>query len=158
MYIPNIQKWVGYYDALAKRTHNTYSDSISNGVNQTGGSVSGSSNNFMVPIEKHSNSTSDTPDMKLEMVSPAQQDTERARSEMKRTGSAIGKRGNKKRKRTQQRSQSLKRGRGKVNRKLIKKGKKKRQRRKKLTTRRKKKEKRVKRRTVKKKGVRDIFA
>ncbi|MES9902024.1 MAG: hypothetical protein ABW168_04990 [Sedimenticola sp.] len=123
IYIPNIQKWVRYYDAVAKKTHNSYTDSVNSGVNQRGGSISGSTNNFMVPIDTHSIPSADKPDVKVEMVSPAQQDVERARSEMKRSV-YIRKRLNKKKKSTRKISRNKNRRKNKSKRKATKKHKK----------------------------------
>ncbi|MES9885141.1 MAG: hypothetical protein ABW185_30235 [Sedimenticola sp.] len=153
IYVPNIQKWIRYYGAVAKKTHNSYADAISSGVNQRGGSISGTTNNFMVPIDEHAASDTDRPEVKVEMVSPAQQDTERARSEMKRSNiTTIRKRRNKKKKVKQNIIRDKIRGRSKSTGKAAKKIKKNKRKSKKKAVR--KNKKKVK--TVKK-IVSDIF-
>ena len=50
MYIPNTQKWVKYYESLAKGHQNPFIDQRGGRMKQIGGSLSGSRGSFMVPI------------------------------------------------------------------------------------------------------------
>lgn len=82
MYVPNPQKWVNYYESMAKGGHNPYIDH-KGGKRQIGGSLVGSSRQFMVPIEssKSSNSHQTNP-ITIKLVSPSQQVVEQAKTEL----------------------------------------------------------------------------
>ena len=84
MYIPNPQKWVKYYESMAKGHQNPFVDQRGGRMKQIGGSLSGSQGSFMVTIEEASKSVNSHPSncMKVELVSPSQQVVEQAKSEL----------------------------------------------------------------------------
>lgn len=88
LYVPQIEKWTKYYDKVANGSYNSYTDHMDRGVNQRGGSIAGSADGFMVPIDKHAkNQTAqiDNNQVSVQMVSPAQMTTEQAKQELRRS-------------------------------------------------------------------------
>ena len=84
MYIPNPQKWVKYYESMAKGHQNPFINQRGGRMKQIGGSLSGSQGSVMVPIEEASTSVNLHPSnpMKFEIASPSQQFIEQAKSEL----------------------------------------------------------------------------
>lgn len=85
MYIPNPQKWVKYYENMAKGYHNPFVDQKGGRTKQIGDSLSGSQGSFMIPIEETSTAANSHPTnhVKVELVSPSQQVVEQAKSELR---------------------------------------------------------------------------
>lgn len=84
MYIPDAQKWVKYYENMAKGYNNPFINQTGTKIKQIGGSLSGSQGQFMIPIEETSrltDSLSQNP-VRVQLVSPAQQVAEQAKSEL----------------------------------------------------------------------------
>lgn len=84
MYVPNPQKWIRYYESMAKGSHNPYlGQNGGNSGKQIGGSLVGSPGTFMVPIERHENSKSHQADtMPIKLVSPSEQVVQQAKAEL----------------------------------------------------------------------------
>ena len=83
MYIPNPQKWVQYYQKVASGSVNPYTDVMLK-TNQIGGSVN-STAGFMIPIGSQTKTTPpSSSDVKLQLISPAQQVVEQAKEEIKK--------------------------------------------------------------------------
>jgi len=84
MYVPNPQKWMKYYESMAKGYHNPYVDQKGGQRKQIGGSLSGNRGTFMVPIEEipHSTNSLSSNPVKVNLVSPSQQVVEQAKSEL----------------------------------------------------------------------------
>ncbi|KAK3108766.1 hypothetical protein FSP39_015239 [Pinctada imbricata] len=81
-YIPNAKKWIQYYDTVIKKKHRPYSKIRY--ANQHGGSIASTAPNYMVPIEHAQKNSNSQSDMKINLVSPAQQVVEQAKSEITR--------------------------------------------------------------------------
>ena len=83
MYIPNADKWIKYYkDVVDGKTDNF---NTSRNIKQRGGSISGNSNEFMIPIDNSmKNNENNTKRFDVNLVSPVQQTIEQAKSEIKR--------------------------------------------------------------------------
>lgn len=84
MYVPNPQKWMTYYESMAKGYHNPYVDQKGGQGKQIGGSLSGNRGTLMVPIEEipHSTNSLSSNPVKVNLVSPSQQVVEQAKSEL----------------------------------------------------------------------------
>ncbi|CAC5415705.1 unnamed protein product [Mytilus coruscus] len=84
MYVPDPQKWVKYYESMAKGNHNPYIDRKGRNVKQIGGSLTGSHGTFMVPIDETSNPSNKQPtnSLAVQLVSPSQQVVDQAKSEL----------------------------------------------------------------------------
>jgi len=85
MYVPNVEKWMHFYKNITSGKANPYN--ISRGIKQRGWSISGNSNEFMIPIDQHSKDSRNTKpvhSLDINMVSPAQQTVEQAKSEIDR--------------------------------------------------------------------------
>ncbi|CAG2255207.1 unnamed protein product [Mytilus edulis] len=82
MYVPNPQKWVKYYENMAKGNHNPYINQSWDGKRkQVGGSLFGSQGTFMIPIENvdHLENQNSSNPLTVQLVSPAQQTVEQAK-------------------------------------------------------------------------------
>lgn len=99
LYVPNHEKWIKYYESVGTTEHPYYYiHSSRRSKTHTGGSISKTGRNEIIPIEKHSRRHGDkTSEVKVEFVSPAQQVVEQAASEMQRDNDIKGK-GTKRRK------------------------------------------------------------
>lgn len=83
-YVPNQAKWIKYYDSAPTSEH-PYNHNFERCRKQTGGSIGKIGENTMIPIETlHFKSSSKTPEVKVELISPAQQVVEQAVSEIQR--------------------------------------------------------------------------
>lgn len=84
MYVPNAQKWVKYYENMAKGYHNPYVDQTGGKQKQIGGSLAGTRGSFMVPVGDTTTpvNTHESTPMKVELVSPSQQVVEQAKAEL----------------------------------------------------------------------------
>lgn len=84
VYVPNPQKWIRYYESMAKGSHNPYvGQNGGNSGKQMGGSLVGSPGTFMVPIETHKDSKSHQADpMTIKLVSPSEQVVQQAKAEL----------------------------------------------------------------------------
>ena len=83
-YIPNARKWIRFYDDIVNNKYKSYTNRIS--ANQHGGSIASSPSHFMLPIEhKHESNKATSSDLKVNLISPAQQTVEQAKSEITRT-------------------------------------------------------------------------
>lgn len=85
MYVPNPQKWVKYYENMAKGNHNPYINQSGGGKRkQVGGSLIGSQGTFMIPIENvdHLENQNSSNPLTVQLVSPAQQTVEQAKTEL----------------------------------------------------------------------------
>ncbi|VDI77647.1 Hypothetical predicted protein [Mytilus galloprovincialis] len=85
MYVPNPQKWVKYYENMAKGNHNPYINQSGDGKRkQVGGSLIGSQGTFMIPIENvdHLENQNSSNPLTVQLVSPAQQTVEQAKTEL----------------------------------------------------------------------------
>ena len=89
MYIPNTQKWINYYQNLGKNDNNPYINYAHRGGKQIGGgSLSGSSRQFITPIGSprkggHSEKVA------VKLVSPIQQSIDQAKDEVERNQQGI---------------------------------------------------------------------
>lgn len=86
MYIPNAEKWIKYYNDVIKGYTNSFEST--RGIRQTGGNISRSSNDFMIPIDQHNQSKDESSPIKkldVKMVSPTQQIVEQAKSKLELT-------------------------------------------------------------------------
>jgi len=87
MYVPNVEKWMKFYKNIASGKENVYTDNTKRNTNQKGGGLSQNSNEFMIDIDKKNRGGEKSlpiQNINLEMVSPAQQVVEQARSKLKR--------------------------------------------------------------------------
>ena len=87
-YIPNHEKWIKYYESIGMSEHPEYFHSAEPSKRQTGGSIGKIGEQTILPIDKPTQKCPNkTPELKVELVSPAQQVVEQAASELKREGS-----------------------------------------------------------------------
>jgi len=87
MYVPNVEKWMRYYKDIASGKENVYMENSQRNVKQRGGGLSQNSNEFMIDIDKKNRGGEKSLPAKtinFEMISPAQQVVEQAKSELKR--------------------------------------------------------------------------
>ncbi|CAC5368823.1 unnamed protein product [Mytilus coruscus] len=82
MYVPDIQKWINFYQNSTKEIHNSYPEHKGGQTRQIGGSLTGGERSVVVPIEKRSNTTNEQGPVTLKLVSPSQQVVEQAKSEL----------------------------------------------------------------------------
>jgi len=87
MYVPNVDKWVRYYKDVASGKENVYIENTTRDVKQRGGGLSQNPNEFMISIDKSNRQGEKSlpaREINLNMISPAQEVVERAKSELKR--------------------------------------------------------------------------
>lgn len=87
MYVPNVGKWMKYYQDAARGKENAYMNNTEKNIKQWGGGLSTNSNEFMIPIDKNSGEGEKSlpaRDIDVKLVSPSQQIVEQAKSELKR--------------------------------------------------------------------------
>ena len=97
MYIPNHEKWIKYYENMSKSEHpeSRFVHGKRFHKSQTGGSIGKSVGAFMIPIEKkRAPRDKKDEDIKVNLVSPAQQVVEQAESELQREHTKPAKRKN----------------------------------------------------------------
>ena len=84
MYIPSVNKWVQYYEDMAKGYQNPFTHQKGGQVKQIGGSLSGSQGPYIIPIEETSKTTDSKQSnpIKVDLISPSQQIVEQAKSEL----------------------------------------------------------------------------
>ena len=84
LYIPNPQTWIKYYENVGKNGHNPRIIKRQHGGNQIGGSLTGTDNQFIVPIEPPAHMTNTTQQLEnMTMSSPSKQFLEQARHQIK---------------------------------------------------------------------------
>lgn len=87
MYVPNVGKWMKYYQDVVQGKENAYVNNVNRNVKQWGGGISQNANEFMIPIDKNNNEGEKSlpaREIDVNMVSPAQQVVEQAKSALKR--------------------------------------------------------------------------
>jgi len=82
MYVPNPQKWISYYEQIARGEHNAYINNKNRRTVQKGGSIGRSTVGFMDSIGP--SSSRQKLSERIEMVSPVQQVVDQAKSEIDR--------------------------------------------------------------------------
>ena len=81
LYVPDPNKWVKYYQGVVTGKTNPYAEQM---TKQIGGSIKRMSNQFLIPVgDRHKTTDQPSTDVKLQLVSPAQQVVEQAKDEIK---------------------------------------------------------------------------
>ena len=163
MYIPNTQKWIHYYENLGKNGRNPYIDYARRGGKQIGGgSLSGSSPQFITPIGPRQKGEQNEK-VTVKLVSPVQQTIDQAKDEVETKQLQRGikrKRSNKSvsstRKRSRKQTQKVKKAKNKSTVKRLKKSSKKVV--KKTTKNQSKKKISLKKKKLLKSSFKDIFS
>lgn len=99
IYVPDPQKWIKYYQHMAdiRKPSRIYQWT---GINQSGGSISGIGNSYMIPVESSSTSNiSHKDNTNVKLISPAQSTVDQAASEIKRTVTTSNHKGRQRRQR-----------------------------------------------------------
>lgn len=87
MYVPNVGKWMKYYQEVAQGKENAYTTDTKRNTKQFGGGLLHNSNEFMIPIDKsdkEGEKSLPSREVNVNMVSPVQQNVEQVKSEIKR--------------------------------------------------------------------------
>lgn len=84
MYIPNPKKWIQFYDTIGKQKYNPSANLKKQAYNnQVGGSLTGTSKPFMIPVGTMSANKADlSKDVKVKLVSTSEQFLEQAKEEV----------------------------------------------------------------------------
>lgn len=85
MYIPNHEKWLTYYENIAKHKHSSPVPGVKSAVVQEEGGLTTLSNQFIIPIEKGKIPRGSNDASKIKLISPSQQTVQQAESEIERT-------------------------------------------------------------------------
>lgn len=90
MYVPDHQKWIKYYEKIGQTVHPSSVTGGERWKNQRGGSISKTTNNYIIPIESPSNTHAyknnigAAKSVSVNLISPSQATTNQAQSEIER--------------------------------------------------------------------------